>query len=153
MVMYEENARKVGAMLEAINPGLQMEIIALGKVDSMLKVEAALARGEIVGHAGGPDAQGRRHGSCQFLGEQARFPTGPIRIAAMLKRPIVLMFGLYRGGNRYEIHSSGSRSRSRSPVAARDQAANQLLRRYVERLEHYCRIAPYNWFNFYDFWR
>jgi predicted LPLAT superfamily acyltransferase len=28
-----------------------------------------------------------------------------------------------------------------------------LLLRYVERLEHYCRLAPYNWFNFYDFWR
>jgi len=28
-----------------------------------------------------------------------------------------------------------------------------VLRRYAERLEHYCRIAPYNWFNFYDFWR
>jgi predicted LPLAT superfamily acyltransferase len=49
MVMYEENARKVGAVLEAINPNLRMEIIALGRVDSRLKVEAALARGEIVG--------------------------------------------------------------------------------------------------------
>jgi predicted LPLAT superfamily acyltransferase len=24
--------------------------------------------------------------------------------------------------------------------------------RYVERLEHYVRLAPYNWFNFYPFW-
>ena len=26
------------------------------------------------------------------------------------------------------------------------------MRRYVERLEHYCRGAPFNWFNFYDYW-
>jgi predicted LPLAT superfamily acyltransferase len=26
------------------------------------------------------------------------------------------------------------------------------MQRYAERLEHYTRIAPYNWFNFYPFW-
>ena len=39
----------------------------------------------------------------RFLGEDAAFPTGPFRMAAMLRRPIVLMFGLYRGGNRYDV--------------------------------------------------
>jgi predicted LPLAT superfamily acyltransferase len=29
----------------------------------------------------------------------------------------------------------------------------QALKRYAQRLEHYCRMAPYNWFNFYDFWK
>jgi len=28
----------------------------------------------------------------------------------------------------------------------------QAVQKYVERLEHYCRLAPYNWFNFYDYW-
>jgi predicted LPLAT superfamily acyltransferase len=28
-----------------------------------------------------------------------------------------------------------------------------LIDRYAARLEHYCRLAPYNWFNFYDSWR
>ena len=26
------------------------------------------------------------------------------------------------------------------------------LGRYVARLDHYCRSAPYNWFNFYELW-
>jgi predicted LPLAT superfamily acyltransferase len=26
------------------------------------------------------------------------------------------------------------------------------MRAYVQRLESLCREAPYNWFNFYDFW-
>jgi len=26
------------------------------------------------------------------------------------------------------------------------------MRRYIARLEHNCRAAPFNWFNFYDFW-
>jgi predicted LPLAT superfamily acyltransferase len=27
-----------------------------------------------------------------------------------------------------------------------------LMQRYVSRLEHHTRRAPYNWFNFYQFW-
>jgi predicted LPLAT superfamily acyltransferase len=27
------------------------------------------------------------------------------------------------------------------------------MQRYADRLEHYCRLAPYNWFNFHDFWQ
>ena len=26
------------------------------------------------------------------------------------------------------------------------------MQRYVSTLEALCREAPYNWFNFYDFW-
>jgi predicted LPLAT superfamily acyltransferase len=130
-----------------------MEIIGLGKVDSMLKVEAALARGEFVGMLADRTIKGGGAVSCPFLGEQAAFPAGPIRIAAMLKRPIALMFGIYRGGNRYEVHFE--RLAGPDPVDSRerDSMTGNLLRRYAGRLEHYCRIAPYNWFNFYDFWR
>lgn len=153
MVMYEENARKVGAVLEAINPDLQMEVIALGRVDSILKVEAALARGEIVGMLADRTIPGGSTVSCHFLGEQARFPTGPIRIATMLKRPMALMFGLYLGGNRYEIHIERFAEPKQGGSRERDQGIENLMQRFAERLEHYCRIAPYNWFNFYDFWR
>jgi predicted LPLAT superfamily acyltransferase len=140
-------------VLEAINPDLQTEIIALGRVDSILKVEAALARGEVVGMLADRTLNGRGTVSCHFLGEQARFPTGPIRVAAMLKRPMALMFGLYRGGNRYEIHIERFLDLTQVDGRGHDPGIENLVRRYAERLEHYCRLAPYNWFNFYDFWR
>jgi len=27
------------------------------------------------------------------------------------------------------------------------------MQHYADRLTHYCRSAPYNWFNFFDFWQ
>jgi predicted LPLAT superfamily acyltransferase len=153
MVMYEGNARKIRKLLEAINPALQMEVIGLGSVDSMLKVEAALARGEIVGLLADRTIKGGGTVSCPFMGEQAAFPVGPVRIAAMLKRPVALMFGIYRGGNRYEVHFERLAELDQIVSRDRDSMTGHVLRRYAERLEHYCRIAPYNWFNFYDFWR
>ncbi len=153
MVMYGENARKVGAVLEAMNTDPQMEVIALGRVDSMLNVEAALARGEIVAMLADRTLKVGGTVSCHFLGEQARFPTGPIRIATLLKRPMALVFGLYRGGNRYEIHIERFADLQEAAGRGRDAKIEQLLQHYAGRLEHYCRLAPYNWFNFYDFWR
>jgi len=63
------------------------------------------------------------------------------------------MFGLYRGGNRYEIHFERFADLQQDAGQGRDAMIEQLLQRYASRLEHYCRLAPYNWFNFYDFWR
>lgn len=39
------------------------------------------------------------------------------------------------------------------PRESRYQAIDLILRRYAQRLEHYARQEPYNWFNFYDFWQ
>jgi predicted LPLAT superfamily acyltransferase len=152
MTMYEENARKVHAALEAINPRLSMQVIALGKADAMLKVEEALSRGEFVGMLGDRTFADEGTLAADFLGAPANFPLGPFRMAAMLKRPVVLMFGLYRGGNRYEIHFEQLAGLSSPGRAARAVAVELALRRYVERLEHFCRLAPYNWFNFYGYW-
>jgi predicted LPLAT superfamily acyltransferase len=153
MVMYEANARKLGSVLAAVDPRLQTEIIPLGRLDSILKVQAALARGGIVGMLGDRTIGGEKTLSCSFLGAPAAFPTGPLRIAAMLQRPVALMVGLYRGGNRYDVHFERLADLSRVERAQRDRVIGQALERYVGRLEHYCRKAPYNWFNFYEFWR
>lgn len=153
LVMYEENAKTLNAMFDAINPELAMRVIALGKVDSMLQVESALADGEFVGMLADRTIESEDTVSCRFLGEAARFPAGPFRIAAMLKRPVVLMFGVYRGGRRYDIHFERLADMSRTDRAQRDRVIEESLQRYVGRLEHYCRLAPYNWFNFYAYWK
>lgn len=152
LVMYEENAKKVNSILDAINPELAVEVIGLGKPDSMMKVQEALARGEFVGMLGDRNFANEGTVPCRFFGATTHCPPGPFRMAALLKRPLVLMFGLYRGGNRYEIHFEQLADLSQVPRGERNRAIEQSLQNYVERMEHYCRLAPYNWFNFYGFW-
>ena len=153
LVMYEENARKLNSVLRAINPDLALQVIALGKVDSMLKVEAALERGEFAGMLGDRSIAGEGTVKHDFFGEQATFPLGPFRIAMLLQRPIVLMFGLYHGGKRYDIHFELLADMRRLERSQRELALDRALTGYLERIEHYCRLYPYNWFNFYDFWQ
>jgi predicted LPLAT superfamily acyltransferase len=150
LLMYEENARKIGTALNAINPALGLEIIALGKSNSMIEVEARLDRAHFVGVLADRSLKSESCPRLPFLGAPAAFPLGPFRMAVLLDRPVVLMLGLYRGGNRYEIHFE----RLDAPGACgAGRPAEEMMRRYAARLEHYCRMAPYNWFNFYDFWR
>lgn len=91
--------------------------------------------------------------SAPFLGEPARFPTAPWLIAAVLKVPVVLGFGLYRGGNRYDLMFEMFDQQVDVPRSQRAAALASLIHRYASRLETSARSAPYNWFNFYDFWR
>jgi predicted LPLAT superfamily acyltransferase len=153
LAMYEENAGALAAMFHAINPHLAMRVIALGKPDSMLRLDQALTDGESVGMLADRTLAGDSTVSLPFLGAPARFATGPFRFAAALRRPMVLMFGLYRGGARYDVHFEELAGHGWTESGERGRAVQETVERYVARLEHYCRQAPYNWFNFYDYWR
>ena len=87
-----------------------------------------------------------------FLGREAVFPAGPILLANALKVPVVLFFGLYMGGNRYQEHFELFADEINLGRASRPAELQAWVTRYAARLEHYCRLAPYNWFNFFDFW-
>ena len=101
----------------------------------------------------GPASQRSRSVVLPFLGVPARFPDGPFRLAAMLRRRVVFMAGLYRGANRYELRFEEIADfGSLAAAADRDAAIRSAMVRYVATLESLCRDAPYNWFNFYDFW-
>ncbi len=153
MVMYEENARKVQAALASINPAAVQEIIPLGQFDSMLRVQACLDEGMVLGVLGDRTLGSDPTLRVPFLGTDADFPIGPMRLAAVLKRPVLFMSGLYLGGNRYAIHFERLADFSNLGRPGRDAAIQAAVEGYAACLERYCRAAPYNWFNFFDFWR
>jgi predicted LPLAT superfamily acyltransferase len=153
MAMYEENARKINAALGAINPAAQQDIVALGHVDSMMRVHDLLADGVVVGMLADRSLGTDDTRQIEFLGAPAAFPLGPFRMAAIMKCPVVFMTGLYRGGNRYDIHFEALADFSAVPPGTRSIAVEAAVSRYAALLEQHCRMAPFNWFNFFDFWR
>ena len=162
MIMYEDNARLINETLAAIAPNAKLHTIALGRVDAMLTLRRWLDEGGVAGmladrtlpgHALPSRTQRSKSVVLPFLGAPARFADGPFRLAAMLRRKVVFMAGLYRDGRRYELHFAELADFSiAGPGADRDIAVRAALERYVATLEAMCRSAPYNWFNFYDFW-
>jgi predicted LPLAT superfamily acyltransferase len=152
MLMYEENARKLNTMLAAINPKARQDIIPLGHVDSMLRVRDCLDEGALVGVLADRTLGDEPTAPVSFFDGQANFPVGPFRLAAMLGQRVVFMTGLYLGGNRYEVHFEPLADFSQTLPAGREAAVAEAIASYASLLEQYCRKAPYNWFNFFDFW-
>lgn len=153
MAMYEENARKINANLAAINPRMVPDIISLGRIDAMLNIAERLERGAFVGVLGDRTLGAEPAQAVTLLGERAYLPTGAMRAAAILRCPVYFMAGLYRGGNNYHVVFAPVADFSATPAAQRGAAVSAAIERYAAVLDQYCRSDPYNWFNFYDFWR
>ena len=153
MAMYEGNARKINTVLAAVNPRLTLDIISLGTIDSMLQIRARLDAGGFVGVLGDRTLGDEPFERVQFLGVPACFPTGAMRAAAVLQRPVIFMVGLYRGGNHYHAVFEPLADFSTTAPSGRDAAVRAATRRYAAILERHCAADPYNWFNFFDFWR
>jgi len=163
MVMYPDNAQQINAVLNAISlPELRPHIIALGRPHSMLDLRDWLDGGGLAGlladrTLAGPEEAGQQRGSSievSFLGQPALFNDGPFRLAALLRRKVFFMAGLYVGGARYDVlfePLADFSDRASSP-ADRERRIRAAVETYVARLETLCRAYPYNWFNFHDFW-
>ena len=153
MAMYEENARKINATLAAINPHLKPDIVSLGRIDAMLNIAERLDRGAFVGVLGDRTLGVEPVQAVTLLGERAYLPTGPMRAAAILRCPVFFMAGLYRGKNNSHVVFEPVADFSSTPAALRHLAVRSAIDRYAAVLDKYCRSDPYNWFNFFDFWR
>jgi len=159
MVMYPDNARLIQGVLQALAPDARLGIIPIGRSGSTLAIREWLDGGGLAGLLGDRylRSESGRGGSLTlpFLGRPATFTDGPLRLAMLLRRRVIFMVGLYRGGRRYEVRFeplADFRSPPDDP-AARERLVHEALAAYVARLEALCREAPYNWFNFHDFWR
>lgn len=151
---YFRNARLVNSVLAGLDPTVDARFIAVQPNDPtfVFEVEDRIRGGEMVGTMGdrvGFDGKGVR---VPFLGGDAAFPPGPYLLAAALRCPVYLTFSLYQPPNRYDLFCEPFAERIELPREGRQAALEAIVARYAARLESYCRMSPYNWFNFYDFW-
>lgn len=162
MLMYPDNAQQINSVLEAISePRFRPEVIALGRPEAMLRLRDWLDAGGLAGLLAdrtlpkSDESAGQRGDSVElpFLGRNACFNDGPFRLAALLRRKVFFMAGLYLGGAHYEVRFEPLADFSEGAAgAAREGQIHAALQAYVARLEALCREHPHNWFNFHDFW-
>jgi predicted LPLAT superfamily acyltransferase len=154
VVLDKQHNPAMTQLLDALDPAIAANVIDAGQdgPSLMLAIQQAVAAGHLVALLVDRVQPGEPSQSAQFFGHSASFPRAPWLIALVLRVPIVLAFGLYRGGNRYDLAFESFSDGLCIPRAERAATLVALIQRYASRLEHYARSAPYNWFNFYDFW-
>ncbi|HKI73299.1 MAG TPA: glycosyl transferase [Pseudomonadales bacterium] len=156
VLLYTRHAEKFNQVLSQFGGKAEVEVMQvteISPVTAMLLAQRVRA-GEYIVIAGDrtPPSGGGRVTSAHFLGRNASFPQGPFILAGLLKCPVYLMFCLKLQGQ-YHLYIEHFASRLKMDNrASRQKALEEAVRKYARRLEHYCVMAPLQWFNFFPYW-
>ena len=155
ILLDRHHGRMLTELLDELNPELARGVIDASErgPSLVLTLKEAVEAGRMLGIMVDRALESDRTVAVDFLGGRAHFPVGPWQMAHALGVPIILGFGVYHGGNRYTAHLELFADRLQLPRDNRETAIAGFAQRYAQRLEQYVRSAPYNWFNFYDYWQ
>lgn len=156
VLVHTRHAENYMRLLRRFRPEAAANTMQVTEVNpgTMIALQDAIDRGEWIAIAGDrtPVRGTDRVSVAPFLGQPAPFPQGPYVLAHLLGCPVYLMHCLREGG-RYRLYFEKFADRVELPRAGRDLALAQHAARYAARLEAYCLKDPFQWFNFFDFWR
>jgi predicted LPLAT superfamily acyltransferase len=133
----------------------EVELVQVTQLDPVtaLDLRARVDRGEWVVIAGDRvPVHGGRTVDVTFLGDSAPLPIGPYVLASLLDCPVYLLFVLRQQGRNHAYFEPFA-ERVTLPRASREAALVGYAQKYAARLEHYLRLAPLQWFNYYRFWK
>ncbi|WP_306580899.1 acyltransferase [Dokdonella sp.] len=142
------------ALLHALNPAIGHGVIDAGRppTEIVLALSEAAAEGALIALLADRARADERCVMVDFCGAPAPLPVAPFALGGILKVPVVLCLGMYRGGNRYDLYFEPLADALPVGRGERTAAVQALAQAYAARLEHHVRQDPCNWFNWHDFW-
>jgi predicted LPLAT superfamily acyltransferase len=156
VLIFTANAVRINEFFERMHPQLRLRMIPfeLGSIRWVFEVKAAIERGELVGVLGDRvwETERDRSAPVTFLGRRARFPLGPFLLQAVIGCPMILTGCFRTGAGRYRAVAVPFTSEGVVRRSERRKYAEELAQRYAHELEQWCMRAPYQWFNFFEFW-
>jgi predicted LPLAT superfamily acyltransferase len=156
VVMFTRHATKINRIFSELDPASTVRVIHVdpGSTRTVFEIQERVQAGELVALLADRMAGAAQRDAVEveFLGAPASFPAGPFLLAGALRCAVVLMVGLRTGHTRYEVFAETLAEQVSWPRAERTARLRELVAAYAARLEGYCLRAPYQWFNFFDFW-
>jgi predicted LPLAT superfamily acyltransferase len=156
VLMYTRHAPRINAMFRQLSPDAQLRVIQVDhhSMDTVLRIRACIDRGELVAMLGDRVEPADRGRNCtvSLLGGAVEIPQAPYLLASLLGCPIFFMVALREGRAHYRVFAEVLAEQVRVGRGERDKRIRELAAAYAGRLERYCLAAPYQWFNFFDYW-
>lgn len=147
-------------VLRQISPQFFENTVNINEITpaTMEKFMDTISRGGLVVCAGdrlSKKASGRIV-SQNFLEKPAPFSYGAFFLALLLDAPIYFIFGFKKKdlffSRKFEMYVRKARTEISSSRKRRDESIKNLCAEYARTLEEFCKIYPYQWYNFFDFW-
>ena len=156
VLVHTKHAEKFNRLLNQYNDKSRLHLIQVAEINAATSIflNDKIDNGELVIIAADrtPVSQSQRVTKVDFLGAKALFPQGPFILASLLKCPVYTVFCLKQHG-KHVIYFDFLSNVLKFPRKNREQAMQQTIQQYAERLQYYCLKEPLQWFNFFDFWR
>lgn len=146
--------------LKEINPDYSENVLDASNFspDSILLIQEFAEKGALIVAAGDRTSINHREKSLvkSFLGRPAKFPYGVFLIPALVKLPVYFMFGMRSKMSafnpQYNIYIEKSKVDFNCPRAERENRIEECCGEFVEKLQKFCIMYPYQWYNFFNFW-
>jgi predicted LPLAT superfamily acyltransferase len=119
----------------------------------VFEINTALENKEILCIHGDRFLEGSKTLEIEFLGEKARFPTGPFYLAMKYGIPVSFVFAMKEGKSHYHFYATPPKHyQQQGNQARRDEMLKTIIRDYISQVEQKLRQFPDQWFNYYNFW-
>jgi predicted LPLAT superfamily acyltransferase len=150
IVMYDGEAEQMKQYMQQFESNRSFNIIFIkDDLSHIYEISAALARNELICLHGDRYRPGNRTMQHNFLGKDALFPAGPFILAAKLKAPVCFVFAFKETNFHYHFYAYPPRVYEGRGT----QGMEKMLDEYVDKLEDKLKQYPWQWFNYYDFWK
>lgn len=159
ILVYDRHSANYVELMQRLNPDSRVNIFQVDEFDvpTILRLKTKIDNGEWVFIAGDriPLAGLEHTVEVNFLDKKANLPIGPYLLAKALACPVKLMFG-YRhpnlASNKVCFEVVPFTDRVEFSRKDRQQKLSDYAQQFIAHLERHSLQAPYQWFNFYNFW-
>ncbi|MFK5856370.1 MAG: lipid A biosynthesis acyltransferase [Bacteroidota bacterium] len=154
IVMLEAEHQKIKALLDNVMTKKSMNIITIkDDMSHLFQIKEALLKNEIVAIHGDRFLPESKTITCNLLGKNAKFPTGPFYIAMKYKKPVTFVSSVKETNTHYIFKATKPKVYSNSnKIIEREKELKNMITDYVKQLEITLKKHPEQWFNYYYFW-
>jgi len=146
IVMFDAEREKIKEYLDKMEVRKTIRIITVKEdMSHLFEISRAIADKELVCMHGDRFVKGSKTVTCDFFGKPAEFPKGPFQLATRMKVPYIFVFGLKETKTHYHLYAT--------PGKINQGGIDAMVKEYAETLEKMILKYPYQWFNFYQFWK
>lgn len=146
IVLKVDQNQNLVKLLNDLNPALAENIIASEGMGTVFAMHEALQQGQSVAMLKDRAVGDEATVSVRFFDDTIAVPVSGFKLAKRFKLPVNVFFGRFDGGNRYTIINRQLDYTVDTPIEEMAQA-------YMDMVAEQCRVSPYNWFNFFQYWQ
>lgn len=154
IVMLEAEHEKIMKVMGDIIKNRNFNIIPhKDDYSHLFQISEAFKNNEFVVLHGDRYMPGTNTVSTDFLGRQAKFPSGPLYLASKNNVPVSFVYTLKDSASHYHFYATpGKLFPYPSKLKTRKPHIKGMVDEYVSSLEKIIRKYPLQWFNYHHFW-